>query len=175
MWGGMAAGLLDLSLGRYDDAVQQLEAKRAGGSPAAAAVSLRPFLDALVEACVRSGRADRAAALAADAVDAAIATTQPRFVAVAHRMRGLTTSDLGAFEAALDEHRSWGNLFEEARTRLVYGEALRRQRQRVAAQEQLAAAATPSPLSERGSGSAGQRTSSAPPARAFLALRRTRR
>ena len=138
----MAAGLLDLSLGRYDDAVQQLEAKRTGGSPAAAAVSLRPFLDALVEACVRSGRADRAAALAADAVDAAIATTQPRFVAVAHRMRGLTTSDLGAFEAALDEHRSWGNLFEEARTRLVYGEALRRRRQRVAAQEHLAAAAS---------------------------------
>ena len=142
IWGGMAAGLLDLSLGRYDDAVQQLEAKRTGGSPAAAAVSLRPFLDALVEACVRSGRADRAAALAADAVDTAIATTQPRFVAVAHRMRGLTTSDLGAFEAALDEHRSWGNLFEEARTRLVYGEALRRRRQRVAAQEHLAAAAS---------------------------------
>ena len=33
IWGGMAAGLLDLSLGRYDDAVQQLEAKRTGGVP----------------------------------------------------------------------------------------------------------------------------------------------
>ena len=140
--GGMAAGLLELSLGRYDDAVQELEAKLAGGSATAAAVSLRPFLDALVEACVRSGRPDRAASLAADAFGAAIATTQPRFVAVAHRMRAMTTSDLGAFEAALEQHRRWGNRFEEARTRLVYGEALRRRRQRVAAQEHLAAAAS---------------------------------
>ena len=140
--GSMAGGLLDLSLGRYDDAVHELEAKLAGSSPVAAAVSLRPFLDALVEACVRSGRAGRAEALVAEAVDAASATTQPRFVAVAHRMRAVTTSDLGAFEAALEQHRSWGNRFEEARTRLVYGEALRRARQRVEAREQLAAAAS---------------------------------
>ena len=142
LWGSMAGGLLDLSLGRYDDAVHQLEAKLAGGSAVAAAVSIRPFLDALVEACVRSGRAGRAEALAAQAFDAAAATTQPRFVAVAHRMRGMTTSDLGAFELALEHHRSWGNRFEEARTRLVYGEALRRARQRVVAQEHLAAAAS---------------------------------
>jgi DNA-binding CsgD family transcriptional regulator len=139
--GSMAAGLLDLSLGHYDDAVRNLEAKMAGGSAVAVAVSLRPFLDALVEACARSGHADRAEALAAEAFDAALATAQPRFVAAAHRMHGITTGDLGSFEAALEQHRSWGNRFEEARTRLVYGEALRRARQRVAAQEQLAAAA----------------------------------
>ena len=79
LWGSMAGGLLDLSLGRYDDAVHQLEAKLAGGSAVAAAVSIRPFLDALVEACVRSGRAGRAEALATEAVDAAAATTQPAF------------------------------------------------------------------------------------------------
>ena len=54
----------------------------------------------------------------------------------------MTTGDLAAFETALAEHRAWGNLFEEARTRLVYGEALRRARQRVVAQEHLAAAAS---------------------------------
>jgi DNA-binding CsgD family transcriptional regulator len=138
----MAAGLLDLSLGHYEDAVRNLEAKMAGGSALAAAVSLRPFLDALVEACVRSGQADRAASLAAEALAPAVATTQPRFVAVAYRMHAITTGEVDAFEAALEQHRSWGNRFEEARTRLVYGEALRRRRQRVAAQEHLTAAAS---------------------------------
>ncbi len=57
MSGGMAAGLLYLSLGRYQEAVDQLEEKLAGSSPVAALLSLRPFLEALVEACVRSGAA----------------------------------------------------------------------------------------------------------------------
>ena len=139
--GGMAAGLVALSVGRYDDAVREFDAKRAGGAPVAAAVALRPFLDGLVEACVRSGRRDRAEALAAEVYEPSCATMQPRFVALAHRMRGLATDDLGAFETALEQHRSWGNGFEEGRTRLVYGEALRRARRRADARDQLAVAA----------------------------------
>ena len=139
--GGMAAGLLALALGRYDEAVRELEAKLGDDLPVAAAVSLRPFLDALVEACMRSGRSARAAELAAAAIPAAVATRQPRYVAVALRMRALTVGVLDDFDAALERHHAWGNRFEEARTRLVYGEALRRARRRADAREQLAAAA----------------------------------
>ena len=140
--GGMAAGLLGLSLGRYDEAVRDLEAKLGSGPPVAAAVSLRPFLDALVEACMRSGRTARAEALVFEAFEASVATGQPRFVALAYRMRALASDRLEDYERALEEHASWGNRFEQARTRLVYGEALRRARRRAGAREQLAAAAT---------------------------------
>jgi len=137
---GMAAGLLALALGRYDEAVHELEKKLGGGSAVAAALSLRPFLDALVEACVRSGRGGRAEELVAEVFAAAVATDQPRYVAAALRMRALTTGAADDFDAALEAHNGWGNRFEEARTRLVYGEALRRTRRRREAREQIAAA-----------------------------------
>ena len=139
---GMAAGLLALRLGRYDEAAGHLEEKLIGSPPAAAAIALRPFLDALVEAAVRSGRADRARELVDDVFEPAVATAQPRFVAVALRSRALTSGDLRDFELALGEHARWSNRFEEARTRLVFGEALRRAKRRSAAREQLAAASS---------------------------------
>jgi DNA-binding NarL/FixJ family response regulator len=52
-------------------------------------------------------------------------------------MRALTTDDLQNFELALEQHVRWGNRFEEARTRLLYGEALRRTKRRNEAREQL--------------------------------------
>ena len=52
-------------------------------------------------------------------------------------MRALVHRDLDAFRAALDDHRQWGNPFEEARTRLAYGEALRRVKARSHAREQI--------------------------------------
>jgi DNA-binding CsgD family transcriptional regulator len=137
---GMAAGLLALSRGRFEEAAAHLENKLNGASAISAAVSLRPFLDALVEACVHSGRMDRADALVREAFPAALEASQPRFAATAYRMRALVHHDPADFEAALGEHRSWGNRFEEARTRLAYGERLRRSRRRSEAREQLRAA-----------------------------------
>ena len=137
---GMAAGLLALSRGRFEEASAHLENKLNGGSPISAAVSLRPFLDALVEAAVHSGRTDRADALVREAFPAALEAAQPRFAATAYRMRALVHHDPADFEAALAAHRSWGNRFEEARTRLAYGERLRRSRSRSEAREQLRAA-----------------------------------
>lgn len=139
---GMAAGLLALALGRYDEAVTHLERKLSGSSPVAAALSVRPYLDALVEACVRSGRSARAESLVAEVCDRALATGQPRYVAPALRTLALTRAGPDDFEAALEQHRSWGNRFEEARTRLLYGEALRRSKRRNDAREQLSAAAS---------------------------------
>jgi len=138
--GGMAPGLLELALGRYDVAADQLEAKLAGGSPVAALLSLRPLLDALVEACVRAGRRDRARALVDEVFAPAVATERPRYIALAFRMRALVTDDLDDFATALDHHRAWRNRFEEARTRLLFGELLRRAKRRAEAREQLAAA-----------------------------------
>jgi len=138
--GSMAAGLLELALGRYDAAVDHLEAKLAGSSPVAAILSLRPFLDALVEACVRAGRRDRARALVDDVFAPAVATDRPRYLALAFRMRGLVTDDLDDFATAVEHHGAWGNCFEEARTRLAFGEALRRAKRRAEAREQLSSA-----------------------------------
>jgi DNA-binding CsgD family transcriptional regulator len=137
---GLAAGLLALSHGRFEEAGTHFENKLKGGSATSAAVALRPFLDGLVEACVYSDRADRAEELVREAFPAALEASQPRFAATAHRMRALVHHDAADFEAALAAHRSWGNRFEEARTRLVYGERLRRDRRLSEAREQLSAA-----------------------------------
>ena len=75
-----------------------------------------------------------------------------------------------AFEQALEHHAQTPDVFETARTRLAYGERLRRARNRVLAREQLRAAA-----GQRSSGSARGRGPSAPapswrrPARRFAA------
>jgi DNA-binding CsgD family transcriptional regulator len=138
--GGMAAGLLELALGRYDLAVDHLEAKLTGSPPLAAMLSLRTYLDALVEACVRAQRHDRARALVDEVFDAAVATELPRFRALAFRMRALVEDDLGDFETALEAHAGWASRFEEARTQLLFGELLRRAKRRAEAREQLSAA-----------------------------------
>jgi DNA-binding CsgD family transcriptional regulator len=137
---GMAAGLLGLRAGRYEEAVGHLETKLDGHSPLSAALSLRPFLDALVEASLRCGRRERARRLVEEVFEPSVATGQPRFVAVAFRMRALTSGEFYDFDRALDQHQRWGNRFEEARTRLVYGEALRRAKKRTKAREQLSLA-----------------------------------
>jgi DNA-binding CsgD family transcriptional regulator len=139
-WTGMAGGWLALAGGRYDEAVEQFETRLSGTSPLAAALALRPFLDGLAEACARSGRQQRAEKLVDEVFEAMIATTQPRYVAVALRMRALTAGELADFDSALDQHQAWGNRFEEARTRLLHGEALRRAKKRKEAREQLSAA-----------------------------------
>jgi DNA-binding CsgD family transcriptional regulator len=140
--GGLAAGLLALALGEYEEAVRQLET-RLGGSPACAAMlALRPFLDSLVEACVRSGQRARAAELLAEVWQQSLATGQDRYLAIAFRMQALAGDDLGDFETALRHHAHWPNRFEEGRTRLLYGEALRRLKRRREAREQLTAART---------------------------------
>jgi DNA-binding NarL/FixJ family response regulator len=123
-----ALALLDLSLGRYDEAIAQL---RDG-------VETDSSRD-LMEAYVRSGRSltePMRAVLAAHLEDDNLAID----VAVSWRLRGLTASEADfddCFESALKEHVQAAYPWETARTHLAYGERLRRAGRRVDARAQL--------------------------------------
>ena len=94
----------------------------------------------LVEALVRSRRAERAADLSAAYSERALAKGQPWALARAARAEGLLCAPGeidGRFEGALDLHARTLDRFEEARTRLAYGSRLRRMRRRVDARPQL--------------------------------------
>ena len=141
--GGLAEGLLALSLGRATDAVAAFERKlaEAGFGPVAAMTTFRPFAADLVEAYVRAGRPEDGRHVLTLTVPVAIGSDQPRLAAPMWRALGMVNDDEAAFVRALDEHARWGNRLEEARTRLAFGELLRRRRRRSEARDQLAAAA----------------------------------
>ncbi|GAA2427425.1 LuxR family transcriptional regulator [Actinomadura vinacea] len=150
--GALAAGalaLLDLGLGRYDEALRRLE--EIGRDPH------RPTADVMlsaadqVEAAVRAGRPDSARP-AADRLRAwAEAGRQTWAHAVALRCQALLddTEEAArtAYERALELHERaareagpGGRPFEKARTELLYGEWLRRARQRSEARVPLRSA-----------------------------------
>jgi DNA-binding CsgD family transcriptional regulator len=140
--GGLAAGMLALGRGRFQDAVDAFEAKTSEipMSPAAEILSLRPFMPALVEAYAHLGRTDAARALVDQFLEAALKSGQARVVVPALRARGAAYEDEAAFDEALRWHAGWGNRFEEGRTLLARGELLRRRKQRAAARRDLQAA-----------------------------------
>jgi DNA-binding CsgD family transcriptional regulator len=97
----------------------------------------------LVEAGARGGAPDLAAQAEAAFRAWAEYTGQPWALAVAARCRALTSPAAEAgqhYQQAVRLHDGAGRPFEQARTRLLYGEWLRRDRQRTAAREQLTAA-----------------------------------
>lgn len=98
----------------------------------------------LTEALVRAGRGDEAGRAYRSVLGEAERTRRPAALAAAARCRGLLADTPGEAEQAFDEALSWhekaGLPFETARTRLCYGEFLRRDRQRVRARDQLGAA-----------------------------------
>jgi DNA-binding CsgD family transcriptional regulator len=140
--GGLAAGMLALGRGRFEDAVVAFEAKTSDTamSPLAQTLSLRPFVPALVEAYARVGQTDAARGLVDQFFDAALQIGQARLVAPALRARGAAYDDEAALDEAMRWHAGWGNRFEEGRTLLARGELLRRRKQRAAARRDLAAA-----------------------------------
>ncbi|MCW3009251.1 MAG: transcriptional regulator, LuxR family [Solirubrobacterales bacterium] len=95
----------------------------------------------LVEAAVRAGRDDLARTAAADLQTWAGRTQLTWALAAAARCRALVTEDpaeaTAAFEESLRLHQQLDRSFHRARTRLLYGELLRRERRRVEAREQL--------------------------------------
>ncbi|MFE5909352.1 ATP-binding protein [Streptomyces wedmorensis] len=142
IWLIRAQGLLDLGLGRYDRALQRF-AVLTGGPHRHLMVSVHSLPDE-VEAAVRTDRATDAGAAADRFARWAGATGTAWAEAVDLRCRALLAADDATaeelYERALAVHQGDGRPFEEARTRLLYGEWLRRAKRRAAAREALTTA-----------------------------------
>jgi DNA-binding CsgD family transcriptional regulator/tetratricopeptide (TPR) repeat protein len=137
MWSRHALALLDLGLGRYDSAFEQLS--QIHNLPAITFISRADQ----IEAAFRAGREDRMDLsfgrfrLWADHVN------QPWAQGVVERCRALTCPPSEAerhYGRAVRLHALGGRPFQRARTALLYGEWLRRSRRPTDARTQLRAA-----------------------------------
>ncbi len=144
VWAAAALGELELALGEEGRAVEHLERRRdLLRELAITDADLSPAAE-LVDAYLRLGRVEEAERTGEEFAAAAEAKGQPWSLARALRCRGQLAGDDGLaapFEAALAHHANTPDAFEEARTRLAYGQRLRRARRRVLAREQLRSAA----------------------------------
>ena len=136
------AALGELALGLGDAALAAAQFERQQQLLAELAVTdadLSPAAE-LTEAYIRLGRDDEARETAAAFMTAADAKGQPWPIARALRTQGLLGADAefpAIFDHAIRLHAQTLDAFETARTRLAYGERLRRARNRVLAREQL--------------------------------------
>ncbi len=143
IWATAALGELELGLGDAAGAVAHFEHQQhLLGDLAITDPDLSPAAE-LVDGYLKLGRtAD--AQRAADAFTAAAeAKGQPWPLARALRCQGMLAADTGFadyFGRAVTLHEQTMDVFEAARTRLAFGERLRRARNRVLAREQLRAA-----------------------------------
>ncbi|MEU1723110.1 AAA family ATPase [Nonomuraea sp. NPDC005692] len=128
-------GRLELALGRPEASLRMLERI----SPANAPVSVLSAPDR-IEAAVRAKEPELACEPLAYYLDWAAAVGVPSAEAVALRCRALVEDDENLYEEAVRAHEQGDQPHEEARTRLLYGEWLRRARRRAAARAQLRAA-----------------------------------
>jgi DNA-binding CsgD family transcriptional regulator len=138
-WARFAVAELDLSNGRASAAAEQFaELAEWLDRLGVLDVDLSPVPE-LVEALLRSGRANDGRQAASTYIDRAQTKGQPWARARAARVRGMVgdADSEAAFEEALALHAATLDRFEEARTRLVFGEWLRRARRRVDARVQL--------------------------------------
>jgi DNA-binding CsgD family transcriptional regulator len=140
IWATAALGELELGLGEAARAAEHFEHQRQLLRDIAISdVDLWPAAE-LVDSYIRLGRSEEAERVTAQFTAAANAKGQPWSLARALRCQGLLAddSDLAAhFDEALRQHAQTPDAFEAARTRLAYGERLRRARNRVLAREQL--------------------------------------
>ncbi|MFI0372655.1 ATP-binding protein [Actinomadura sp. 1N219] len=123
-----ALALLDLGLGRYDDALRRLD-EIAHGPRRHSTGSLLSAADQ-VEAAVRSGQPELARAAYARFRAWAEAGKQPWALAVALHCEALLDDSEEPYERAVRLHEQSTRPFERARTELLYGEWLRRARRR---------------------------------------------
>jgi DNA-binding CsgD family transcriptional regulator len=144
VWVTAALGDLELGLGDAAAAAAQFERQqRLLHELGITDADLSPAAE-LVDAYVRLGRGAEAQRVAAEFTAAAEAKGLPWPLARALRCQGMLAADAGfpaSFERAILLHGQTPDAFEAARTRLAYGERLRRSRNRVLAREQIRAAA----------------------------------
>jgi len=143
IWATAALGELELALGDAARAVRHFERQQELlADQGITDADLSPAAE-LVDSYLKLGRDDDAAAAAADFIATAQAKGQPWPLARALRCQGMLAPDAtfaADFERAIELHQQTPDLFEAARTRLAYGQRLRRTRNRVLAREQLRAA-----------------------------------
>ncbi|MGW0485660.1 AAA family ATPase [Nonomuraea sp. NPDC003214] len=130
----VALSLLDLGLGRHEAALDRMESVVSGSRP----MGVMGHLPILVEAAVRLGRRGPAEAATRLFASWAGRVAQPWAEAVALRCRALIADDAGLFEQSV---RMRTYPFEQARTALLYGERLRRDRRTADARAHLRGAA----------------------------------
>ncbi|MEU5882790.1 AAA family ATPase [Spirillospora sp. NPDC047279] len=127
VWSASALAVLDLGLGRHDDALRRRDDLGAG--VARYDIAGLYTLPDHVEAAARAGRPERAAAALASFETWARATGMAWAEAVALRSRALLAPEEEAgdlYARAVALHQGCGRAFERARTELLYGEWLRR-------------------------------------------------
>jgi DNA-binding CsgD family transcriptional regulator len=139
-WAQAAIGDLEFALGNASAALASFEAR-------ASLLETHGIVDPdqsanpeLVEVHLRLGQPEVAAAMAEVAFQEATRKGQPWALARAERCRGLVAGDDnldGPFKQALAYHEMTPDVFEMARTRLVYGARMRRARRRLDARQQL--------------------------------------
>jgi DNA-binding CsgD family transcriptional regulator len=129
-------GVLEISLGHYASAVVCLDAAYTDDTPLAGTQSLPD----LVEAAVRAGRRDLAERALDRLQERATATGTPLALGLLARSRALLATPaqaLQGYEDALHVLSRTRAASQIARTHLLYGEWLRRQRRRREARDQL--------------------------------------
>jgi DNA-binding NarL/FixJ family response regulator len=139
-----AVSLLDFGAGRPEAAVTRLAAVRTAPLGLGHPFFMLMSAPDLVEACVRTGRHDEARAAFAGLEAFAQPGAPTWALAFAARCRALLAPDVATadreFAEALRLQAESRRPFDRARTELLFGEHLRRQRRRVEARAQLRAA-----------------------------------
>jgi DNA-binding CsgD family transcriptional regulator len=138
-------GLLELGLGRPNEAIQQLEAlAHFHEAEHIAEPAVFQSTPDLIEAYIYAGRRAEAEVALASFQELANKTGRTWAKATAARCRGMLAVDdfEAAFKEALDWHDRTPTPFDRARTELCYGERLRRARHRAKAREHLKSALT---------------------------------
>jgi DNA-binding CsgD family transcriptional regulator len=141
-WGRWALGLLDLGLGRPAAALEHLRGLENG--PAVHQLAAARALPDLLEAAVRAGERDLAEQTLERLTRWAGEIRQDAADALVLRGEALLAPDeetaARAFAAALRLYEKADRPFDRARTQLLWGERLRRERRRTDARAPLAAA-----------------------------------
>ncbi|MFI6170142.1 AAA family ATPase [Nocardia sp. NPDC051052] len=132
---GWALALLDLGSGRHEAAVDRLEAIHR--DPNHALGQWIHLLSDYVEAAVRLRRPERAREPMALLAQWSAATGSAWVRAHELRCRAMLDDDGALFAQALKVHAAEGRWFDQARTELLYGEWLRRERQLTEARSEL--------------------------------------
>jgi DNA-binding CsgD family transcriptional regulator len=132
--------LLELGTGLVEPSPVDRLRSRLGNPPLLRDAPSSATVPELVEALVRAGDAEAAVELLEPFADEAERVGQPSARAVALRCRGLLAAEdayVGEFQRALELHALDDNPFATARSRLAFGERLRRSGRRIEAREHL--------------------------------------